>query len=412
MADGSTTRHKWYADRYADRYAFDKNRYRVKECPCGKNNADGKFAPFDGHDRYGYCHSCGKSFFPDRGAPTDRPYANTLRARNAPQRAVNAPQAALPPLPKEWLVESMRDLERNRLVMYLKSILPMDTVRNLIQAYRIGTNNQRWEGASVLWHIDRYRMIRAGKVTLYDPMTGRRIKEPYQHTTWIHKLKGAPEGYRLMECFFGEHLLADRSRPVAVAEGERTAIVMAAKMPEYIWIASGGKGNLTGEKLKALHGRDVILFPDSGKGYAEWKAIAKELRPFVKSIRVDELVQSHSNGRENLDILDLIDVRQERNARREAAKIASPITDSERHWVRKIFPAAWGGDRLTQRELITAILYHIRRNYALSDRMRPPTFDEVKEAEGIADGLIRRGAIVKNDRFYHSFEYGRYGMNV
>lgn len=41
---------------------FDKNRFRIKYCPCGKSNKDGKFAPFQGYDDKGYCHSCDRCF--------------------------------------------------------------------------------------------------------------------------------------------------------------------------------------------------------------------------------------------------------------------------------------------------------------------------------------------------------------
>ena len=41
-----------------------KNRNKVKYCPCNKSNKDGKFVPFKDHTRFGYCHSCEKSFSP------------------------------------------------------------------------------------------------------------------------------------------------------------------------------------------------------------------------------------------------------------------------------------------------------------------------------------------------------------
>ncbi|MBK7097579.1 MAG: hypothetical protein IPH58_03420 [Sphingobacteriales bacterium] len=42
---------------------FDKKRFRIKHCPCGKSNKDGKFIPYKGLDNCGYCHSCGKTFY-------------------------------------------------------------------------------------------------------------------------------------------------------------------------------------------------------------------------------------------------------------------------------------------------------------------------------------------------------------
>ncbi len=41
---------------------------------------------------------------------------------------------------------------------------------------------------------------------------------------------------------FGEHLLPmNRGKPVAIVESEKTALVAAYYLPEYVWLASGGK---------------------------------------------------------------------------------------------------------------------------------------------------------------------------
>ena len=45
---------------------FDNSRNRAKLCPCGRNNKDGKFAPFKGFEDKGHCHSCGNTFLPDQ----------------------------------------------------------------------------------------------------------------------------------------------------------------------------------------------------------------------------------------------------------------------------------------------------------------------------------------------------------
>ena len=43
---------------------FDKNRKRIKYCPCGKKNINGKFVPYVDYDNKGYCFSCDKTFLP------------------------------------------------------------------------------------------------------------------------------------------------------------------------------------------------------------------------------------------------------------------------------------------------------------------------------------------------------------
>ena len=43
----------------------NRARRSIKECPCGKQNKDGKFCPFKGYTDKGHCFSCGKTSFPN-----------------------------------------------------------------------------------------------------------------------------------------------------------------------------------------------------------------------------------------------------------------------------------------------------------------------------------------------------------
>ena len=43
---------------------------------------------------------------------------------------------------------------------------------------------------------------------LYNSETGKRIKEPYNHVTWVHSVLHKDD-YNLKQCFFGEHLLSE-----------------------------------------------------------------------------------------------------------------------------------------------------------------------------------------------------------
>ena len=100
---------------------------------------------------------------------------------------------------------------------------------------------------------------------LYNPETGKRIKESYNHVTWVHSVLHK-EDYNLKQCFFGEHLLSeDKSRPVALVESEKTAIIASYYLPQFLWIASGGKnGCFNANNQSVLTGRSVVLFPDLG----------------------------------------------------------------------------------------------------------------------------------------------------
>ena len=53
--------------------------------------------------------------------------------------------------------------------------------------------------------------------------------------------------------------------PVMLVESEKTAVIMSHFIPDYIWLATGGKnGCFNSEAMQVLRGRDVTLVPDLG----------------------------------------------------------------------------------------------------------------------------------------------------
>ena len=93
---------------------------------------------------------------------------------------------------------------------------------------------------------------------------------------WVHSnIKAAhllPPEWRLTQCLLGEHLLQDKAN-VALVESEKTAVICSLLLPDYIWLATGGKSQFN-DRLMVLKGRKVTAFPDID-GYDEWRKKAK-----------------------------------------------------------------------------------------------------------------------------------------
>jgi len=137
---------------------------------------------------------------------------------------------------------------------------------------------------------------------LYNAETGRRVRATGSRTTWVHSVLKI-EPFRLRQCMFGLHLVtADRSRPVAVVESEKSAIVGAGFVPEFIWTATGGKKNQLKEKLLALDGREVVLFPDLG-GFDDWKRMAAG----IPGVRVSGVLEDRATAEDRAAGLDVAD---------------------------------------------------------------------------------------------------------
>jgi hypothetical protein len=121
-------------------------------------------------------------------------------------------------------------------------------------------------------------------------------------------------------CLFGEHLLQQRpDADLCIVESEKTVIIAAIAYPQYIWLAVGGKSNLTADRLQAAAGRNITIFPDAD-GYEDqtietksgkpkitlgWQSIAQQLTADgLKIDKIDQTVKRQGKGHD--DIADII----------------------------------------------------------------------------------------------------------
>lgn len=154
----------------------------------------------------------------------------------------------------------------------------------------------------------------------YDPATGHRIKDPTApgKVNWVHSIlkhrKLLPADWTLSQCLFGEHLLSRYpDNKVMLVESEKTALIACAFMPQFNWLATGGKSNLGGDRLDVLRDREVIAFPDLD-AIEHW---TQKLSAYP-NIRISTLIRdAAANGTlpSNADIADwIISYRQSGNA--------------------------------------------------------------------------------------------------
>ena len=216
-----------------------------------------------------------------------------------------------PPLPTGYidatLVErSMNRYRENRLFQFLTSQLGESEALRLMRLYRVGTANH-WQGATVFWQTDTQDRVRTGKIMLYNPTTGKRIKEPHNHITWVHSILHK-EGFNLRQCFFGEHLLpTDTAKSVAIVESEKSALIASSYLPQYIWIASGGKnGCFRDENLSVLRGRNVILFPVLG-ATEDWASKIPTMQRMGITVKLFDYLEQNTTEKQRAEGFDIAD---------------------------------------------------------------------------------------------------------
>ena len=229
--------------------------------------------------------------------------------------------------------------------------LSEEQMQRAADRYRLGRSR---DGGVIFWQIDQEGHTRDGKIMYYRDDCHR---DKSRHPDWTSARMKAHYGYGgdlpVERCLFGLHLLFEEgggrneegdyskhykwtpaddstctnpaarnispsslltppsSKNIAVVESEKTAVIMSEVRPDCIWMATGGKTELTVAKLKPLQGRRVILFPDTdtdGTAYREWYELAEAAgdvfgQPFTVSSFLEQQA-TPSQKQRKIDIAD------------------------------------------------------------------------------------------------------------
>ena len=177
---------------------------------------------------------------------------------------------------------------RNNLVEFLKTAFDTETVNRMVYDYYIGTS-RHWECSTVFWQVDQFGWVHRGKIMQYDPINGKRVKEPFAHVTSVHAVLDL--GEKPPQCLFGEHLLHQYpDMTVAIFESEKTAIIASGVFGDCVAVACGGCGTLTNAMCEPLRGRDVVLFPDNGK-LTEWLEKGLKMRHLFGRLFIADIME-------------------------------------------------------------------------------------------------------------------------
>lgn len=205
-----------------------------------------------------------------------------------------------------YVDKSLSHYEINPLYRYLCNVFGEEETIRLFQLYRIGTS-AKWGGSAVFWQIDMNGLVRTGKIMCYNPETGHRIKEPQAFVSWTHSELRMPD-FHLKQCLFGEYLLkSSTSSPVMLVESEKTAVIMSHFIPDYLWLATGGKnGCFNREAMQVLRDRNITLLPDLG-ATEQWKAKSAMLSEICKKVSVSDILERIATEEQRNQGLDIAD---------------------------------------------------------------------------------------------------------
>ena len=216
---------------------------------------------------------------------------------------------------------------KSTFIQFLCGLFDADAIKRVAEQYAIGATKA---GDVIFWQMDCQGLVRGGKIIKYNPQTGHRIKDGAGHVDWVHsrmkKMGILPDTWVLSQCLFGEHLLrrpgAD-GKSIALVESEKSAIIGAAAYPKYIWMATGGIGNLKPEWMEALKGHTIIIFPDID-GTAKWREKAAAIRGC--KVIISDILERHATPEEREAKIDLADwiIKSRKEARKEPIEAINP----------------------------------------------------------------------------------------
>jgi hypothetical protein len=300
---------------------FDKNRRRVKFCPCGKDNKDDKFVPYIGFEDKGYCHSCGETFLPE--------------IQKEEQFSASSPQLYLKPkaqrkidyLPfseyKKQMINGKYLNDQNNFFKWLTNPLREEsafderTLNMLSETYMLG-NSKKYKGWVLFPYIDTQYRLCDIKAMDYNPDTGKRISykngDNKNRCHFIGKTALNNPDANTTRCFFGEHLLLGNIKAVKLFESEATAVYAAAFYPDSVCLATGGSNGCKWtdkDKCSVLLGRTVILYPDID-AYDDWESKAEILKGYGIDVKVSQLIKDNAKKFAVLNEIEYVELEKQK----------------------------------------------------------------------------------------------------
>ena len=185
-------------------------------------------------------------------------------------------------------------------------LLSAEQLHHAAERYRLGKS---LSGKTIYWMIDDRQRVLDGHIG--DGWASQMLKarEPKLLSHW-----------HATHCLFGLHLLppptakageVHGTKPVAIVETERSAVILSELFLEQVWMAGVTAANFTIEKLEPLRGRRVILCPgtdDTMTKYVSWLEMADmACRRYHLDISVSKVLEEYATPDQKRREVDLVD---------------------------------------------------------------------------------------------------------
>lgn len=107
------------------------------------------------------------------------------------------------------------------------------------------------------------------------------------------------------------------------------ALIASGVYPDYVWLATGGKSQLSIDKLKVLQGRTVVMFPDVD-GFEYWSNKAKEVEAIGCKVVVSDLLEKNATDEDRANKIDIADWLIRCLSESTVTEVKTAITETEK----------------------------------------------------------------------------------
>ena len=209
-------------------------------------------------------------------------------------------------LPPKIVKSTIRVDMVSHLLAYMERTFDPVIAEGLVFEYNLGVTNNL---STIFYQQDCNGRFRGGKIIGYDPKTGHRLKNTKCPVTWVHpifKRHGyIPADWEMTQVLFGEHLIDKYpDNIICLVEAEKSAVFCAGLMPEYLWVATGGKTQL-GDRLNVLRGRRVIAIPDVD-AFEAWSSYFQQRLDL--DVTVSDFVERYATDADREAQIDIADL--------------------------------------------------------------------------------------------------------
>ncbi len=259
-------------------YKYTLTNKRRTDCPfCFKkgkysafmNTKTGELAPLE----YGMCSSCTKSKRP----PDNFISGESVQEDNSILGYYEADTVSINMI-NQFHQGKYR---RSNFIKGLERRFGREQVKRVVDLFKLGSFA---DSGIVFPYLYTDTHVCTGKIMFYDDDLHRIKDGKKQYPQYLHNLnyKSDENGhfdfndydidengneyiirFKLKLCLFGHHqIVNDKHKIICLVESEKTAVIMSIVLPEFIWVASGGKTMIQDYKFLYFTGRKCLVFPD------------------------------------------------------------------------------------------------------------------------------------------------------